>query len=102
MNWITTSLGRLRMIGWWEGASFLLLLIVAMPLKYYFGQPAYVRVIGMAHGALFLLYLAAAVQAALVQEWTWRRTALVFLASLLPAGPFILEAKLLRGEKPRD
>jgi len=102
MDWFKTSLGRLRVIGWWEGASFLLLLGVAMPLKYYFGHPEYVRVIGMAHGGLFLLYLAAAGQAAMVQEWTWRRTGLVFLASLLPAGPFVLEAKLLRGETPRD
>jgi integral membrane protein len=90
------------MIGWWEGASFLLLLGIAMPLKYYFGRPEYVRVLGAAHGALFLLYLAAGWQAAMVQNWTWRRTALVFIASLLPAGPFVLEAKLLRGEKSLD
>lgn len=102
MAWFKTSLGRLRVVGWWEGVSFLLLLGVAMPLKYYWGHPEYVRVIGAAHGALFLLYVAAAWQAAMVQEWNWRRTALVFIASLLPAGPFVLEAKLLRGEKPLD
>jgi integral membrane protein len=102
MEWIKTALGRLRMIGWWEGLSFLLLLGVAMPLKYGFDRPEFVRVVGMAHGVLFLLYLAAAWQAAMVQNWNWRRTALVFVASLLPAGPFVLEAKLLRGEKPLD
>ena len=102
MDWFKTSLGRLRVIGWGEGLSFLLLLGIAMPLKYWFGQPGYVRVVGMAHGALFLLYVAAAWQAAMIQEWAWRRTALVFLASLLPAGPFVVEAKLLRGEKPLD
>lgn len=102
MAWFKTSLGRLRVVGWWEGVSFLLLLGVAMPLKYYWGRPEYVRVIGAAHGGLFLLYIVAAWQAAMVQEWSWRRTALVFIASLLPAGPFILEAKLLRGEKPLD
>lgn len=102
MAWYKTSLGRLRVVGWWEGISFLLLLGVAMPLKYYWGRPEYVRVLGAAHGALFLLYIAAAWQAAMVQEWTWRRTALVFMASLLPAGPFVLEAKFLHGEKPLD
>ena len=102
MDWLKTSLGRLRVIGWWEGLSFLLLLGVAMPLKYYFDRPGYVRVVGMAHGVLFLLYLAAAGQAAMVQKWSWRRTVPVFIASLLPAGPFVLEAKLLRGEKPLD
>ena len=59
MDWFKTSLGRLRVIGWWEGLSFLLLLGIAMPLKYWFGRPEYVRVLGMAHGALFLLYVAA-------------------------------------------
>ena len=76
MDWFKTSLGRLRVIGWGEGLSFLLLLGIAMPLKYWFGQPGYVRVVGMAHGALFLLYVAAAWQAAMIQEWAWRRTAL--------------------------
>jgi integral membrane protein len=96
MQWIKTSIGRLRMIGFWEGISFLLLLGIAMPLKYYFGSPEAVRVVGMAHGVLFLLYLWAAIQAALEHDWSWKRTAIVLAASLLPAGPFFMEAKFLR------
>jgi integral membrane protein len=96
MQWIKTSLGRLRVIGFWEGVSFLVLLGIAMPLKYYAGEPGAVRVVGMAHGVLFMLYVAAAIQTALDRDWTWRRTALVLLASLLPAGPFVVDAKLLR------
>ncbi|MDI1247485.1 MAG: DUF3817 domain-containing protein [Lacunisphaera sp.] len=96
MQWIKTSLGRLRVIGFWEGVSFLVLLGIAMPLKYYAGEPGAVRVVGMAHGVLFMLYVAAAIQTALDRDWTWRRTALVLLASVLPAGPFVVEAKLLR------
>ena len=96
MQWIKTSIGRLRMIGFWEGVSFLVLLGIAMPMKYYGGEPGAVRVVGMAHGVLFLLYLWAAMQAALEHDWTWKRTALVLAASLLPAGPFVVEAKLLR------
>lgn len=96
MQWIKTSIGRLRVIGFWEGVSFLVLLGIAMPLKYYAGEPGAVRVVGMAHGVLFMLYVGAAIQAALDRNWTWRRTALVLLASLLPAGPFVVEAKLLR------
>jgi len=96
MNWITTSIGRLRVIGFWEGVSFLVLLGIAMPLKYFAGYPEAVRVVGMAHGILFLLYVWAAIQAALEHDWTWRRTVLVLVASLLPAGPFVVDAKLLR------
>jgi len=96
MNSLKTPLGRLRVIGFWEGVSFLLLLGIAMPLKYLAGWPDAVRVVGMAHGVLFILYVAAAIQAAIEYEWTWRRTGLVLVASLLPAGPFIVDAKILR------
>lgn len=99
MQWFTTSLGRLRVIGWWEGVSFLLLLGVAMPLKYFAGWPLAVRIVGMAHGVLFLLYVWAAIQAALERNWPGRRTAMVLIASVLPAGPFVIDAKILRREE---
>ena len=99
MHKLKTSLGRLRIIGWWEGVSFLVLLGVAMPLKYIAGWPDAVRVVGMAHGILFCLYVLAALQAALDHEWPWKRTALVMLASVLPAGPFIIDARILRAEE---
>jgi integral membrane protein len=101
MQWIKSSIGRLRVIGFWEGVSFLVLLAIAMPLKYFAGEPGAVRVVGMAHGVLFILYVWAAIQAALEHGWTWKRTGLVLLASLLPAGPFVVEAKLLRGQPAR-
>jgi hypothetical protein len=97
---LSTPLGRLRAIGFWEGVSFLVLLGVAMPLKYLAGWPPAVRVVGMAHGVLFVLYVASALQTALERDWPWRRTALVLLASVLPAGPFVIEAKVLRNEPP--
>jgi integral membrane protein len=102
MKSLHTALGRLRVIGVWEGISFLVLLGIAMPLKYLAGRPEAVRIVGMAHGVLFLLYVAAAIQAAVVQNWNWRRTGLVLLASLLPAGPFVVDARLLRQEQPAE
>jgi integral membrane protein len=101
MQSLKTSLGRLRVIGMWEGVSFLLLLGVAMPLKYFAGYPQAVRVVGMAHGILFLLYVLAAIQAALEHNWPWKRTALVLIASVLPAGPFVVDARILRDEAKR-
>jgi len=98
MESLKTPLGRLRVIGFWEGISFLVLLGIAMPLKYLAGWPDAVRVVGMAHGILFLLYLWAAMQAAQERDWPWRRTVIVLVASLLPAGPFVLDAKILRRE----
>jgi integral membrane protein len=98
---LKTPLGRLRFIGWWEAVSFLVLLGVAMPLKYLAGEPMAVRIVGMAHGILFMLYVLSAIQAALEYGWSWRRTALVLLASVIPAGPFLVDAKILREESQR-
>ena len=101
MQWLKSPLERLRVIGFWEGLSFLVLLGVAMPLKYFAGWPDAVRVIGMAHGILFILYVLAAFHAATEYDWPWRRTAAVLAASVLPAGPFIVDAKVLRAERAK-
>lgn len=96
MHFLKTTIGRLRLVGLLEGISFLLLLGVAMPLKYLAGRPEAVRIVGMAHGILFLLYLGATLQAAHEHRWSWKRTAVVAAASLLPFGPFYVDAKLLK------
>jgi integral membrane protein len=93
---LTTTLGRLRLLGILEGLSFLLLLGIAMPLKYVWGEPGLVRSVGMAHGILFILYVGAAVQAHFEYDWRLKRTALVVLSSILPFGPFIAEQRLFR------
>ena len=90
------SVRRLRLLGLLEGTSFVVLLGIAMPLKYLAGRPEMVRVVGMAHGLLFLAFCAAAVQLALVDRWPLRRLAAALAASVLPLGPFVLDARLLR------
>lgn len=99
MNLLTTTIGRLRLIGFLEGVSFLLLLGIAMPLKYVWGDPQAVRVVGMAHGVLFLAYLAATLQATLEYEWTWKRAALVAAASLVPFGTFYADVKWMKPQR---
>lgn len=99
MHLLKTWIGWLRVVGILEGISFIVLLGVAMPLKYLAGQPEAVRVVGMAHGILFLAYVWLTVQAALHYGWTWGRGLVVGVASLLPFGPFVVEAKILRHVK---
>ena len=90
------ALNRFRKVAIWEGISFLLLLGIAMPIKYGLGIPEPVKVVGWAHGVLFIAYCILLVQAALACNWTLARTFLGFLASLLPFGPFIFDRKLSR------
>lgn len=93
-----SSLGRLRAVGLLEGLSFIVLLGVAMPLKYLAGMPEMVRVVGMAHGVLFMLFFLAVVQVAIERRWPLTRVVLALAASVLPFGPFVLDARLLRRE----
>lgn len=84
-----------RRIGFLEGLSFLLLLLVAMPLKYLAGKPEAVRVIGMAHGVLFILYVLMATTISADQEWSKRKLFAAYLGSFLPLGTWWFDRKYL-------
>lgn len=90
------ALKVLTITGWLEGTSFLLLLGIAMPLKYYMGIPELVPYVGMAHGILFIAYLIVLLSAAnKIRMPLWAMPAGV-IAALLPFGPFIYDAALKR------
>ena len=91
-----TALRQLRVVAFLEGSSFVLLLFVAMPLKYLAGLPMAVRIAGSIHGALFLLFIVALYRAARVREWPRRRSVTAFVASILPFGTFLFDASLRR------
>jgi integral membrane protein len=93
---LSSTLGRLRIVGFLEGLSFLVLLGIAMPLKYLAGQPDAVRMVGMAHGLLFVLYVLLVIMTAIERSWSFKKTVLAFLASLVPFGPFYADKKLFR------
>jgi integral membrane protein len=93
LSLLKSSLGRLRIIAFLEGISFLLLLGIAMPLKYMAGIPEGVKVIGMAHGVLFVLYVLLLIQVTIEKNWSWKKATLGFLASLIPFGTFYADAK---------
>jgi integral membrane protein len=79
-----------------EGASFLVLLGIAMPLKYLAGYPQAVSVVGMMHGILFLLFVAAVMQVSVSMRWPLRRVLAALASSVLPFGPFVFDAHLRR------
>lgn len=96
MSFLVSPLGRLRLVGMLEGASFLLLLGVAMPLKYLAGMPEAVRVVGSAHGGLFVLFALVLAQTAATLGWPLAKVAIAFFAAVVPFGPFVLDARLRR------
>ena len=84
----------LRRIGMFEGASFLLLLGVAMPLKYLAGQPLAVKIVGWIHGMLFILFCMALARAKNAKSWSVKQSLPYLIAALLPFGPFVIDRKL--------
>jgi integral membrane protein len=93
------TIRSLRLIGIAEGFSFLILLLIAMPLKYMFGMPLAVKYVGWAHGLLFILYIMAVVAAIRAMNWGFKGVALALVASLLPAGTFVLDKSLRQREQ---
>jgi integral membrane protein len=93
------AIARLRRVGAAEGISFLVLLGVAMPLKYLAGMPMAVKVVGWAHGVLFVVLVVALLKAKKEARWPIRFAGLIFVAALLPFGPFVIDRRLAREEK---
>jgi integral membrane protein len=92
-------LKRLRFVGVLEGISFLLLLGIAMPLKYYAGIPEMVKYTGWAHGVLFIWFLMLVAQVKFTLKWSYEWAFMAFIASLLPFGTFFLDRQIKKKEK---
>jgi integral membrane protein len=88
------ALNRLRIVGLLEGISFLVLLGIAMPLKYLAGQPEAVKMVGWAHGLLFVTFVGVLIQTSVARNWPMSRGAAAFVSALLPFGTFVLDARL--------
>jgi integral membrane protein len=90
------ELKQFRWVALLEGLSFVLLLFVAMPLKYWAGLPLAVRIVGSVHGLLFVAFLGALFRVALERDWPARRWGLALLSSLVPFGTFVFDRSLRR------
>ena len=94
---LTTSIGRLRVIGLLEGISLLILVGIAVPVKHLYGNPMLVKAIGPIHGLLFLLFVFQTVSVGVEQHWKFKTTTWkVLVACLLPFGTFYIDRTILR------
>ncbi len=89
-------LKQFRVIAIAEGISFLILLFIAMPLKYIADQPLAVKYTGWVHGILFVLYLYALLKVWMEWKWEINKVIMAFIASLLPFGTFYFDNKYLK------
>jgi integral membrane protein len=93
---ISSPLHRFRITALAEGVSFLFLLFIAMPLKYFADMPLFVKYGGWMHGLLFLAYIFFLLEMRNVYKWSLQKTAVAFIASLLPFGTFWIDNKWLK------
>jgi integral membrane protein len=90
---LNTPLGRLRLVAFLEGCSFLLIGLT-MILKYQYAMPKPNYVVGMAHGVLFITYVLLVLQVAYLHKWSKMKIFWAFVASLVPFGTFYAEKHL--------
>ena len=82
-----------RLISFLEGISYLLLLFVAVPIKYFQGDESYVKMLGMPHGILFIVYIFLASLIQKQMKWNLKTFGIVALASVIPFGTFYIDKK---------
>lgn len=93
-----STIKRFRIIGFVEGISYLVLLFIAMPIKYIGDNPLPVKIVGMTHGLLFVLFILALYAASREDKWEFKFSLYAFVASLLPFGTFVLDVSLKKKE----
>lgn len=85
-----------RIISLLEGLSYLLLLFIAVPLKYFYGNEILVKILGMPHGILFILYIFFSVILKNKMNWNIKQTIEIMTASIIPFGTFYIDYKYLK------
>lgn len=98
-----SQLGRFRIISYLEGMSLLVLLFVAVPLKYYWHEPTLVKTVGPIHGALFLWFIFSTLSVAVEEQWKFKDTTWkVLIACMIPFGTFYIDKCLVQKEDKGD
>jgi len=85
-----------RLISFLEGISYLLLLFIAVPIKYLQEDATYVKMLGMPHGILFMGYIILAILIQKQMKWNLKTMGIVVLASIIPFGTFYVDKKYLQ------
>ena len=93
------SIAWLRLIGFAEGISLLVLMGIAMPLKYLAESPGMVTIVGWIHGVLFVVFMIAVLIVYKQRKWRFKKIIIAFIAALLPFGTFVFDRQLRAEEE---
>ena len=88
--------GIFRIIAFLEGVSYILLLFIAVPIKYSLGDSTYVKLLGMPHGILFVAYLLFAIIIKNNEKWNKTELFIILICSIVPFGTFYIDKKYLK------
>ncbi|OZM82356.1 DUF3817 domain-containing protein [Pseudonocardia sp. MH-G8] len=91
---IDTALLAYRISAWVTGVGLLVLVVVAMPLKYVFGQPELVSIVGVAHGFLYMIYIVCTLLLAERCRWKPLDAVLILIAGTVPVASFVAERRV--------
>ncbi|MEM1257575.1 MAG: DUF3817 domain-containing protein [Bacteroidota bacterium] len=95
-RYLNSSVGRLRVLAFLEGASLLILVFVAVPIKYILLNPVPVKWVGQIHGILFILFVFNALKVGVEEHWSFKKTTWkVIVACFVPFGTFYIDRKIL-------
>ena len=85
-----------RIISYLEGISYILLLFIAVPIKYYANDPTLVKLLGMPHGLLFVAYVILSLVNSKKHNWNFIKTLVVLISSIIPFGTFYVDYKYFK------
>ena len=85
-----------RVVAFLEGVSYILLLFLAVPIKYWGGDEQWVKLLGMPHGVLFFGYISIAVLLKSIEKWSRRDLFIILICSIFPFGTFYVDWKYLK------
>ena len=91
----------LRVISYLEGISYILLLFIAVPIKYYANDPSLVKLLGMPHGLLFVAFVILSFVNSKKYNWSFIKTIVVLISSIVPFGTFYVDYKYFKNRVER-
>ena len=91
----------LRVISYLEGISYILLLFIAVPIKYYANDPSLVKLLGMPHGLLFVAFVILSLVNSKKYNWSFIKTIVVLISSIIPFGTFYVDYKYFKNNVER-